>query len=106
MWPNIEKVGIWDAEVSHVNKWENVITQAEERLSDTLASKEGWEKTEKKKDSLSSLMYGRVVGDARTQFLIELGKLGQDDFEIEVDVFEEKLREFRMNHPTVRHIYF
>lgn len=106
MWPDIEKGKSWDTEISHIKKWENVVMQAEEKLSDALAPKEGGEKTEKKKDSLFNLMYGRVVGKARKEFLMELGKLGQEDFEIEVDEFEKKLEKFRMNNPTIPHIYF
>ena len=51
-------------------------------------------------------MEWRVDGEAREKFLIEIGKFGEEDSEIEVDVFEEKLKIFWMNNPTIRHIYY
>ena len=75
--------------------------QINKDLSETLIIKK-----EAKKDFLSSLMEWRVDGEARKKFLIEIGKYGEEDFEMEIDKFEEKLQEFKMNNPTISHIYY
>lgn len=63
-----------------------------------------WEVVESTKDSLFNLMYGRVTGDAREKFLAYYGKLPEE--EVDIKEFEKELQEFKMNHPTIRHILY
>ena len=100
------------------NLWFNyrLATEEEKQIFNVLIAAKSGENEEKrwetsvekkpKKDFLSSLMEWRVDGEAREKFLIEIGKFGEEDSEIEVDVFEEKLKIFWMNNPTIRHIYY
>ena len=114
----------WDDDVyidrKKHNLWFNyrLATEEEKQIFKVLIAAKGdekeneekrWETSvekKQKKDTLFNLMEGRVFGEAREKFLTEIGKLGQEDFEIEVDQFEEQLENFRMNNPTVRYIYF
>ena len=49
-------------------------------------------------------MYGRVTGDAWEKFLAYYGKLPEE--EVDIKEFEKELQEFKMNHPTIRHILY
>ncbi len=59
---------------------------------------------ESTKDFLFNLMYGCVTGDAWEKFLAYYEKLPED--EVDIKEFKEKLEEFKMNNPTIRHIYY
>ena len=63
-----------------------------------------WEVVENTKSSLFDLMYGRVIDDAYYAFLRYYEKLPED--EVEVKEFEKKLEEFKMVHPTIRHVLY
>lgn len=67
-------------------------------------SSKSWDFIENTKSSLFDLMYGRVVGEAYDAFLRYYEKLPED--EVEVKEFEKKLEEFKMAHPTIRHVLY
>lgn len=75
-------------------RWENL----------DVSSLKSWEIVESTKDSLFNLMYGRVTGDAWEKFLAYYGKLPEE--EVDIKEFEKELQEFKMNHPTIRHILY
>ena len=64
----------------------------------------GWKVVESAKSLLFDLMYGRVVDDAYGAFLRYYWKLPED--EVEVKEFEEKLEDFKMANPTIRHVLY
>lgn len=99
MWPGIERVKLWDTEVSDLKKWKIVITHAGENLSDALISKE-----EEKMEYIEDLANGRMIGDAFEEFLTYYGY--QRGEKVKVSDFERNFEDFKMTHSSVRLIIY
>lgn len=96
MWPNIEKWKDWDLEVSRSKKWDNVVMRAEKELSEALVTQE--------EDYIEDLARGRITGDAFVEFLIYYGYQRWE--KVKVSDFERDFEDFKMTHPTARHIIY